>query len=131
MMPSKRRTARTARQLFRLCVVSGALDEGRVRRVVAGAIASKRRGVVATLGQFQRLVRLSLERHAALVETVTPLDDAIRAGVVSGIARVHGAGIATSFAQNPALIGGMRVKVGSDVYDGSVRARLDAIESGL
>jgi F-type H+-transporting ATPase subunit delta len=32
-----------------------------------------------------------------------------------------------SFGQNPALIGGLRVKVGSDVYDGSVRAKLERL----
>jgi F-type H+-transporting ATPase subunit delta len=36
--------------------------------------------------------------------------------------------VSTSFAENPALIGGMRVKIGSDVYDGSVRAALEALE---
>jgi len=34
-----------------------------------------------------------------------------------------------SFAHSPALIGGMRVKVGSDVYDGSVQARLATLEA--
>jgi F-type H+-transporting ATPase subunit delta len=33
-----------------------------------------------------------------------------------------------SFIHSPALIGGMRIKVGSDVYDGSVQARLSALE---
>ena len=32
-----------------------------------------------------------------------------------------------TFDQNPALIGGLRVKVGSDVYDGSIQARLKAL----
>ena len=35
------------------------------------------------------------------------------------------------FAQNPALIGGMRIKVGSDVYDGSVQARLAALQESF
>jgi F0F1-type ATP synthase delta subunit len=31
------------------------------------------------------------------------------------------------FTVEPALIGGMRVTIGSDVYDGSVRGRLEAL----
>jgi F-type H+-transporting ATPase subunit delta len=41
--------------------------------------------------------------------------------------RKYGAGLNIAFTQNPALLGGLRVQVGSDVYDGSVRARLDAL----
>jgi F-type H+-transporting ATPase subunit delta len=130
-MQSKRQITRTARRLFRLCVVGGALDETRVRKVVERTIASKRRGVTVILSRFERLVRLDRERHTAVVESATPLPDPVRADILASVATVHGAGIETSFADNPALIGGMRVKVGSDVYDGSVRARLDAIESGL
>ncbi|HUL74511.1 MAG TPA: F0F1 ATP synthase subunit delta [Vicinamibacterales bacterium] len=130
-MASKRRTMRSARQLFRFCLVHGALDEGRVRTVVQRAIASKRRGVTAMLTEFQRLVRLDRERHTATVESAAPLSESIRAEVVAGVARTHGQGIETSFVDNPALIGGMRIQVGSDVYDGSVRAKLDAIASGL
>ena len=49
----------------------------------------------------------------------------------AGLARVYGHGLDTSFEINPALIGGMRIRVGSDVYDGSVRARLAALEARL
>jgi F-type H+-transporting ATPase subunit delta len=130
-MAGKRRTIRTARQLLRLCMVNGLIDENRVRRVVAAALASKRRGTTRVMTEFERLVRLDRERHTAIVESATPLVDPIRAEIVADVARTHGPGIATSFAINPALIGGVRLKVGSRVYDGSVRARLDSIESGL
>ena len=122
---------RTARQFFRFCVVDGSLDDDRVRQVVERVIRSRRRGVLAMLKQFQRLVRLDRERHSARVESAAPLPEAMRAEVVAGVARTYGPGIETSFAENPALIGGVRLKVGSDVYDGSVRAKLDAIEAGL
>jgi len=38
------------------------------------------------------------------------------------IERAYGPGLAMWFVLNPDLIGGMRVQVGSDVYDGSVQA---------
>ena len=130
-MATTRRVRRTARQFFRFCVVNGALDDGRVRQVVQRVIRSRRRGVLAILKQFQRLVRLDRERHSARVESAAPLPDEMRAELVAGVARTYGPGIETSFAENPALIGGVRLKVGSDVYDSSVRAKLDAIEAGL
>jgi F-type H+-transporting ATPase subunit delta len=36
-----------------------------------------------------------------------------------------------AFTQRPELIGGMRVQVGCDVYDGSVRAGLAALEKSF
>ena len=130
-MASKRRTQRSARQLFRLCLVNGALDEARVRKVVAAAIASKRRGFTTVLTEFERLVRLDRARHSARVESAVPLSEQVRAEIAAGVAKHHGPGIDTSFVEYPALIGGVRVRVGSDVYDGSIRGRLDDIESRL
>jgi F-type H+-transporting ATPase subunit delta len=53
----------------------------------------------------------------------------MQASVQAEISRVYGPGLTISFTHSPALIGGMRIKVGSDVYDGSVQARLAALEA--
>jgi F-type H+-transporting ATPase subunit delta len=130
-MKSKPKIRRAARQLFRLCLVDGRLDDGRVRLVAQRIAASRRRGALAVLSDFHRIVRLDRGRNTAIVESATALADDLREGVRAGLARVYGPGLETAFEQNPALIGGMRIKVGSDVYDGSVRAKLAAIESRL
>ena len=127
-MRTTRRARREARRLYRACVVDGLLDESRARQVVERVAGARRRGSLAFLSHFQRLVQLDRARHQAVVESATPLPPDLRASVESGVARVYGPGVSTSFADNPALIGGMRVKVGSDVYDGSVRAALLALE---
>jgi F-type H+-transporting ATPase subunit delta len=130
-MKATRKTRRAARQLFRLSLVDGRLDEERVRQVARRLAESRRRGSIAVLSEFQRMVRLDSDRHRAAVESATSLADDVRDAVRVGLARVYGPGLATSFEQNPALIGGMRIRVGSNVYDGSVRAKLAAIEAGL
>ena len=130
-MKASRKVKRTARQLFQLCLVNGALDEGRTRQLAKGIAASRRRGALAILSDFQRLVRLDSDRHSALVESATPLVPGMREGIQAGLTRVYGPGLEATFAENPALIGGMRIKVGSDVYDDSVRARLAALEARL
>jgi F-type H+-transporting ATPase subunit delta len=130
-MKAKRKVKRAARQLFRLCLVNGVLDEGRTRQVAQGIAASRRRGALAILSDFQRLVRLDSDRHSALVESATPLVPGMREGIQAGLTQVYGPGVEATFTENPALIGGMRIKVGSDVYDDSVRARLAALEARL
>jgi F-type H+-transporting ATPase subunit delta len=126
-----RRDARAARKLYRLCLVDGLLDESRVRTVVRRIIEGSRRGGLGALAHFQRLVRMDGERHTAQVESAVALPEDLRASVQAGVSRTFGPGVTASFTENAALIGGMRLRVGSEVYDGSVRARLAAIESRL
>jgi F-type H+-transporting ATPase subunit delta len=130
-MKQSRKARRAARQLFQLCLVDGVLDEGRVRQVARRVAESRRRGALPMLSGFLRLVRLERDRHTAVVETATPLADGVRDAVQAGLTRMYGRGLETSFGQNPELIGGMRIKVGSHVYDGSVRARLAALQARL
>jgi F-type H+-transporting ATPase subunit delta len=118
-----------AKRLFRLCLVNGSLDEDRVRQVTKRVAEGRRRGHMALLSHFQRLVQLALSRRTAKVESAVPLPDGLRASVQAGLERVYGPGLNVQFIDRPDLIGGMRIKVGSDVYDGSVQAKLAALAS--
>jgi F-type H+-transporting ATPase subunit delta len=130
-MKNIKQTRREAKQLFRLCFVDGLLDENRVRRVVQRVIEAQRRSGPALLSHFLHLVKLDRARHTAEVESATVLPDDLRARIEADLASKYGPGMSAVFAHNPALIGGMRIKVGSDVYDGSVRAELAALEKSF
>jgi F-type H+-transporting ATPase subunit delta len=118
---------REAKQLFRSCLSNGLLDENRARQAVQAVLAQKPRGYLAILMQFERLVKLDLERRTARVESAAPLSSAEQATVQTSLTRKYGPGLNLTFAQNPALIAGLRVQVGSDVYDGSIRERLASL----
>jgi F-type H+-transporting ATPase subunit delta len=118
---------RDAKQLFRSCRLNGVLDEGRVRQVVQAVVAQKPRGYVGILSHLQRLVKLDLERRAARVESAVDLSPAQQSNIQQTLAQRYGSGLNLSFAANPALIGGMRIRVGSDVFDGSIQARRAAL----
>ena len=128
-MKRTKQARREAKQLFRLCLANGLLDEGRVRQVVQQVSEARNRNRFNVLSQFRRLVKLDCTRHTATVESATPLPPGMQASIQAGLSRVYGPGLNTSFLHSPALIGGMRIKVGSDVYDGSVQARLAALEA--
>ena len=130
-MNATRKIRRRARQLFRLCLDDGHLDETRVREMAQHIAASKRRGALPILTGFHRLVRLDRDRHTAFVESAAPLPAGLREGLTADLARRYGPGLDAFFAENPALIGGMRIKVGSEVYDGSLRTRLAALAARL
>jgi len=130
-MKTAKQIKREAKRLFHLCLVSKTLDEDRVRQVMQNVLQSKRRGSLALATQFVRLVRLDRLQHTADVESATPLSSDLRANVQSSLARTYGPDLSTSFVEEPALIGGMRIRVASDVYDGSVRAGLAALEKSF
>jgi F-type H+-transporting ATPase subunit delta len=130
-MKSNRVARRAARRLLRLCVVDGLLDEGRARQVAARIAASRRHRSLPVLGEFARLVRLDCERRTSVVESAVALPPDVRDGVSARLAAVYGPAITVTFAVEPALLAGISIRVGSEVYDGSVRARLAALEARL
>ena len=130
-MKTSGQARREATQLFRACLVSGLLDEARARQVVKQLVAGKPRGYMGVLSHFLRLLKLDQARHTAKVESAKPLPADLQSGVQTALAKVYGAGLTASFAENPRLLGGMRIRVGSDVFDGSIQARLAALEQSF
>ena len=122
---------RDAKRLFRLCLVDGRLDENRARLVTKKILESRRRGGLMILSRFLRLVKLDRDRYTARVESAIPLPADLQAGIQAGLARAYGPGITAQFTENPGLIGGTRVRVGSDIYDSSVRGALEALEKSF
>jgi F-type H+-transporting ATPase subunit delta len=126
-MKITKQARRDGRELFKACRVNGVLDEGRVREVVTRVIAAKPRSYLAVLEHFKRLVKLDLDRRAALVENAVETSPAQMEIIKANLERKYGPGLNLTFWVNPALIGGLKIKVGSDIYDGSVAGRLAAL----
>ena len=130
-MKISKQARRDAKHLFVTCRTNALLDEVKVRIAVQAVVAQKPRGYVAILSHFQRLVKLDIDRRNATVESAVALAPAMQESVKANLASRYGAGLNITFSQNAALIGGLRVKVGSDVYDGSVQARLNGLAESL
>jgi len=122
---------REAKESFRSCVENGVLNADRALQIIERLSATGRRTSLGVLSEFHRLVRLDATRREAKVESAAPLSSELQAGVQSSLTEVYGPGLNFSFSQDPSLIGGMRIRVGSDVYDESVKARLAALEQSF
>ena len=130
-MKISKEARRTSRQLFRACMVDGKLDESRVRTVVNGVASSKPRGYIGMLDAFARLVANEVSRQRALVESASALTPAMQTELQASLSKKYGRQLTLDFSVNPELLGGIRVKVGSDVWDGSVKARLEGLAASL
>jgi F-type H+-transporting ATPase subunit delta len=127
-MKISKQARRDARQLFRTCMVGQALDDNRARQAVAAVARTKPRGYIAILSHFLRLLRLEVARRSATIESATALPPQTQRLIQSDLTRHYGPGLAFAFTQNPALIGGVRIQVGGDVYNGTVQGRLAALQ---
>ena len=120
-----------SKKLFNASFTDGQLDETKVRLIAAKVAESKPRNAIGILKDYERQVRLEILSHHALIESAQPLDGAMSDQVVGGLKAKYGQAITTEFKVTPELIGGLRIKIGSDVFDSSVRNRIDRLETQL
>ena len=119
---------RLSAKLVRASFVEGALDRDRVKDFVASIVKNKPRNYIQLLENYQRLLRLEADKRSALIESATALDEAAGKQIVADLQKRYGRGLNTEFSVNPALLGGVRIRVGSDVWDSSVRNRLERLQ---
>jgi len=69
-------------------------------------------------------------RQAEIV-TARQLSDQERTSLVAGVGKLAGAPVQATFRLDEGIIGGTVVRIGSTVYDGSVRGRLERLREAL
>ena len=126
-MKISKQAQRDARQLFRSSTVNGVLDEARIRQVVKLLVEKKPRGYVEILARLHRLVQLDVAKRTAKVENAVETSSEQQASIKASLERQYGTNLSVTYVVNPALLGGLRIQVGSDLYDGSVKTRLEKL----
>jgi F-type H+-transporting ATPase subunit delta len=122
---------RHSRKMLQASFTDGQLDPGRIASLVDSVIAEKPRNYVDVLKNYKRLLRLEVEKRHATIETASEVDPAIRSEIAAKLKSKYGDDLTTDFRVDPQLLGGMRIRVGSDVWDGSVRNRLERLQHEL
>ena len=120
-----------SRKMLQASFTDGQLDPGRIASLVDSVIRQKPRNYISVLKNYKRLLRLEVEKRHATIETASEVDPAIRSEIVANLKTKYGDDLATDFQVDPQLLGGMRIRVGSDVWDGSVRNRLERLQHEL
>ena len=121
----------TARRIFRLCQTTGLLDEAKLRIAIRKIVDRKPRGYRGILHVLHRLVRKDVASRHVTVESAQPLGAQTRDGLVDKLKAKHGDSLTFEYIVNPELIGGIRVKLADDVWDGSIKARLERIANAF
>jgi F-type H+-transporting ATPase subunit delta len=103
-----------------------------LRNLIAVLIDNDRIGsVVEVAAAYRKLLQEQLGIRQAEIVTARKLTDVERLELVEEVGKLAGARIDASFKLDKAILGGTVVRIGSTVYDGSVRGRLDRWKEGL
>ena len=130
-MKINKETRQLSKQLLRASYTDGRLDSGRISSLVKSLIDKKPRNYINVLDAYKRLLRLEIEKRTATIETASELSRDAAAELVNNLKSKYGGDLATKFVVNPELLGGMRIRVGNDVWDSSVLNRLQRLQQQL
>ena len=130
-MKTRKEARRISRELFRNSFTSSKLDEEKITEMVQSVIAKKPRRYVDVLKDYQHLLHLEVEKRHAVIESAIPLNRPVGDQIVANLKTRYGEDLTTEFRTNPELLGGLRIKIGNDVWDGSVKSRLNQLQQQL
>jgi F-type H+-transporting ATPase subunit delta len=120
-----------SREMLRASFTDSQLDRGKIASLVQSLIAKRPRHFIPILGNYKRLLRLEVEKRHAKIESASELNEQTSSKIVAKLKQRYGDDLTAEFIVDPMLLGGMRVRVGSDVWDGTVRNRLERLQQQL
>ncbi len=116
-----------AQQLYRLSFDAGALSGERVAGVLAFVERHRPPNPVMVLKAYRRLVAAELARSHAVVEHAGPISESALGAIAAALGRKYGRAVTAGARPNPALIAGVRVRVGDDIYESTVAGQLASL----
>lgn len=122
---------RLSREMLRASFTDGQLDRGKIASLVQSVISKRPRHFMDVLQYYKRLLRLEIEKRHARIESATQLSTQAAFDIGTRLKRKHGNDLTSEFVVDPTLLGGVRVRVGSDVWDGTLRNRLERLRQQL
>ncbi|MEM1157675.1 MAG: F0F1 ATP synthase subunit delta [Verrucomicrobiota bacterium] len=128
-MKISREARNTAKKLCDICrSPKGGVDESKVRQVISYVEKSKARNAVGILTHLHKLISLEIEENSALVESPVALSAAEKKSIKSKLTGIFGESTSIEFSERTELLGGIRIRKGSSVWDGSILGRLNELQ---
>ncbi len=121
---------RKARELFDAALdATGRPDSSKALSIADLLVKSAPRHSLQILKEFTRLIRLESAKHHAMIESAAPVDESTRATIQKSLEKRDGGTVTLETKVDPSLIGGSRIRIGSEVWDATVVSRLNALAS--
>jgi len=101
-------------------------------RFLQAVIRRGRQGLLSDISQqFSALQDQKLNRVRAAVTMAHPVDETLRKKIADQLTAVMGRQVLPQFTQDPTILGGVIVRVGDRVFDGSVRRKMTVLRRTL
>jgi F-type H+-transporting ATPase subunit delta len=131
MASATKQVQQLARQFLKLSLVDGALSAERVGGVLQYIEKHRPAHTAAVLKAYHRLVATEVARGQAVIEHAGPVNTALVEQVAAAMTKRYGRKITGVAKRNDALLAGLRVRVGDDVYESSVAGQLSALAAAV
>jgi F-type H+-transporting ATPase subunit delta len=130
-MRADKKTKALAKQLFKLSLVNGAVSPEQVTGVLGYIEKNVPRGQLALLQLYQRAIVAELAKSNAVVEHAGPISDTTLNSIAAAMTKKYSRPVAATAKPNPKLLAGVRVRVGSDVYESTVAGQLATLSNAV
>ena len=107
------------------------MNEEHLRTAITKLGTEKPRDYRGMLQVLRRLVRAEVASKQVTVESATALDANTAEELATSLRSQYGQDLTFNFKTTPELLGGLRIRVGNDVFDGSVQSRLDRLANAF
>ena len=132
MAAHAKKAQQLARQLFKLSVADGVVSAERVAGVLAYVEKHRPANPVMVLKAYQRLSPPSSPQARRVVEHAGAITDASPAvAIAAALTQKYGRTVTATAPAQPALLAGLRVRVGDDIYESSVAGQLAALAAAV
>lgn len=126
-MAAPKQIRQTARILLSASLENGAVSAERVEGVLAWVEKNQPAHSLAILREYQRLVQIEINKSSARIEHAGALGADTVAAIAAALSRRYNRSVTATSVENAALIAGIRVSIGDDVYESSIAGQLEAL----
>ena len=131
MASGKKQIQQLARQFYKLSFTNGVISAGQVAGVLDYIEKHRPANSMAVLKAYQRLVAAEVARGQAVVEHAGPIESAALNAIASAMSKKYGRSVTAVEKRNDALLAGVRVRIGDDLYESSVASQLATLAEAV
>jgi len=130
-MRGDKKTKLLAKQLFKLSLVNGQVSPDQVAGVLGYIEKAAPRHPLQLLKLYQQAIVTELAKSHALVEHAGPVSDATLQLIAAAMTKKYARPVTATGKPNPKLLAGLRVRIGSDIYESTVSGQLANLSNAV